>query len=68
MANLTSEPIRDVRLSSSDRVLPAGRWQAVGLLGSSAKAKIGVGADGRLKDVPLQTLAPLEGYLIELRR
>ena len=68
VANLTSEPIRDVRLSSSDRVLSAGRWQAVGLLGGSPKAQIVVGENGRLKDVPLQTLAPLEGYLIELRR
>jgi glycosidase len=69
VANLTTEPASNVELGSERAALPAGRWQTRNLLNASRAAPLRLGADGRMSGyVPLATLAPMEGYVLELRR
>jgi alpha-amylase len=67
IANLSRAPVSGVSLTSQAEALRPGRRATRNLLGGSAVAPLRVGDDGQLHGyVPLATLAPLEGYLIEL--
>ena len=68
MANLTNQPLDSVRVSSSAKLAP-GRWTMRGLVGAASSSTLRIGADGEINGyVPLPRLAPLEGYVFELRR
>jgi len=68
VANLTSEALRGVTLSAAGS-LPSGAWRARSLLDRSRVASLRVGADGHFSGyAPLAELAPMEGYILELRR
>ena len=67
--NLGSTPLTGVTLTSIERVLPAGRYAPQSLLGAQAATSLRMGSDGRIHGyMPLRTLAPVTGYLLELRR
>jgi alpha-amylase len=67
LANLGRTPLDGVSLSTTARVLPAGRWTLRDMLGSSSVAPLRVAADGRIAGyLPLPTLGPTTGYLFEL--
>ena len=67
VANLRPTPLARVTLSSTSRVLPAGRYAAKSLLGSSAATPLRVGTDGRIRGyVPVAALAPRACYVLEL--
>ena len=69
VANLTSAPIGDVSLWSRKGALLPGNWELRSLLGGVNGNVIHAGSEGRLQNfVPLPSLAPLEGYVFELRR
>jgi glycosidase len=69
VANLTHAPIDAARISSSAGALAAGRWTGRSLVGSAPPVEWTIGGDGRLDGVVAVThLAPLEGYVLELRR
>ena len=69
VANLTNTALTGVRLSSTQRVLPAGRYAATNLLEKSAATPLRVGTDGRIRGyVPVGSLAAKEGYVFELPR
>ena len=69
VANLGTSSMSNVKLSSTDHLLPAGSYNARDLLGRSQGAWLRIGSDGRIKDfVPLPSLAPLESYLFQLSR
>jgi glycosidase len=68
LANLTTEPASGVTLTSEAGAFPRGRWMPRSLLDASEVAPLTVGEDGRVQRyVPLRVLAPLEGYVLELR-
>jgi alpha-amylase len=67
VANLSRAPLNGVSVTSRSEALRSGRWTTRNMLGGAATAPLRVGDDGQLRGyVPLTTLAPLEGYLIEL--
>ena len=69
VANLGISSLSNVKLSSLDRVLPAGLYNARNLLGRLHGAALQIGADGKIKDyAPLPSLAPLESYLFQVSR
>lgn len=69
VANLSSEPQRDVSLGSADSVLASGRWSVRDLLGTSKATVMAIGATGRVSHyVPLRTLAPTSVHVFELAR
>jgi glycosidase len=69
VANLTSSPVRGVTFSATVGSLPPGAWRVRSLLDRSSVSPLRVQADGRISGyLPLAELAPLEGYLLELRR
>ena len=69
VVNLGTAPRPNVRLSSSGRVLPAGRYAATSLIGGPAAATLRVGGDGAIRGyVPVPTLAPMQHYVLDLSR
>lgn len=69
VANLGNTEGRRVALSADGAVLPEGEYRAFELLGGGDAAALRVGPDGRLVGyAPIPLLAPLEAYVIELRR
>lgn len=67
VANLGDAPLTGVALSSEVRVLPAGQYVLVPLLGGVDATVLRVGADGRLRDyTPLASLAPLTAYVFDI--
>ena len=69
VANLGISPVSSVKLSSLDRLLPAGSYTAKNLIGGMRGAPLRIGSDGRIEDYqPIPSLAPLESYLFQLSR
>jgi len=69
VANLGASRLRGATISSSTRVLPAGRYTLTGLLGGPAGAALRVGGDGRIKGyAPVEWLEAKQGYVFELKR
>ena len=69
VANLTTGTLNDVTLASDEWALSAGRWTVKALIDGAPAPRLTVGASGRLEAYsPARALAPLEGYLFELRR
>jgi hypothetical protein len=69
IANLGSTSLSGITLSSSERILPAGRYRARSLLGGPPAAAFRLEADGMLRAyLPLDTLAPRQSYLFEIVR
>lgn len=69
VANLGTVPLRDVKLTSPGRALPAGRHEPRGLLGGPSGEPVRVGRDGRVRGwIPLRSLAPMEAYIFDLVR
>ena len=68
LANLTTMPITTAMLSSGRGALAPGRWALRNLFGGADGAELRAGADGQLQNFTLPPLAPLEGYVFELRR
>jgi glycosidase len=69
VANLGDAQLRGVTLRGAEGTLAAGRWTARDLLGATSPPALTVGASGRFTGyAPLQTLAPLEGYVFDLAR
>jgi alpha-amylase len=67
LANLGRTPLDGVSLSTTARVLPAGRWMLRDMLGGSIAAPLRIAADGRISGYrPLPALPPTTGYLFEL--
>jgi glycosidase len=69
IVNLGITPLSGVTVTSRDRVLPAGRYVPRNLLGRTAPAApLRVRSDGRIRAwVPLPTLAPRQGLVLELK-
>jgi glycosidase len=70
IVNLGTTPLSGVTVTSRERVLPAGRYAPRGLLVGAAPvaAPLRVGSDGRIRRwVPLPTLAPRQGVVLELK-
>ncbi len=69
VANLGQSPLSGVTIGSDDAVLPAGHYSATDLLGGSAAAAFDVSAVGALRGyAPFPTLAPMQAYVLQLRR
>jgi glycosidase len=69
LANLSAASLATVELSSPPSTLPPGDYSATRLDGTSAVRKLTVGADGRVRGyVPVDTVAPLASYIVELAR
>ena len=69
VANLTERPIANVRLSSPEHALAAGRYRATPLVGSLDTSTIRITGSGRIQRwQPVRTLAPLQAYVIDLSR
>jgi alpha-amylase len=69
VVNLTSASLSNVTLASDAGALPAGRWTVRSALDGRPVASVRIGADGRLGGyAPLASLAPLQGYVLELTR
>jgi alpha-amylase len=69
VANLTSEPVSKVALSSERGALPTGNWRLQSLLDSTRSAPLHVNGDGRLDGYSgLGSIGALEGRVFELRR
>ncbi len=67
VANLGTAPIVNAHLTSSDGVLPAGRYRATSLLDGPAGTPLQVGRGGRIHAyVPVVSLRPLESQVFEL--
>ena len=67
LVNLGAAPLSGVRLSSSGRVLPAGRYTATSLIGGAPGAPLRVGGDGALRGyVPVPTLGPTASVVLDL--
>ncbi|MES2178181.1 MAG: alpha-amylase family glycosyl hydrolase [Gemmatimonadota bacterium] len=68
VANLSSAALDGITVSSGERALPAGSFVLRDLLGGTDAARVRIARDGRVSGlIPLQTLAPMQGYLFELR-
>jgi alpha-amylase len=69
IANLSGEPLRDVAVSSNERVLPAGAWTAHSLLRELRPARLNVPANATVRSwTPVGELGPREAVVLELRR
>ena len=69
VANLGVTALPDVSVSSDQRVLPAGRYTLVSLLGGSPAARLLVGSHGRIGGyVPVRSLGPRDVYVFEVSR
>jgi glycosidase len=69
VANLGKAPLSGVTISSKDGTLPTARYSATDLLGGAAAAPLDIGAGGRMRGyAPVATLAPMQAYVLELRR
>ncbi len=67
VANLGVAPLTGVTISSEKRVLPAGRYEVLNLLGGPLGEPLNVGKNRRIEGyIPLRWLGPLEGHLFEL--
>lgn len=67
VANLGTATLAAVTVSSTERVLPPGRYSLRALLGGPTAVSLRVGPDGRIRGyVPLRSLAPVTSYLFEL--
>jgi glycosidase len=67
VANLGSEPLSGVALSSDVRALPPGRYAPDALLGGGPAAPLEIGGDGRLRAyAPVAELAPLRAYVFDV--
>ena len=68
VANLGDEVVTDASLAGAARALPRGRHTLRDLLGDAKPAALTAGADGAFTGyVPVQGLAPEEGYVFEVR-
>jgi alpha-amylase len=69
LANLGDRPVSRLALSSDAAVLPAGRHTVRPLFGPASQTTVRIGQDGRIQRwVAVPTLAPFEGYVLELAR
>jgi glycosidase len=68
VANLGKTALSGVTISSHAAVLPAAHYSAKDLLGGSVVARLDVGADGRLEAYLPLALAPMQTYVLALRR
>jgi len=67
LANLGSESLSNVALSSAPGVLPPGHYAPLSLKGEHPAAPIEVGRDGRMRKYqPLPALAPFEAYVFDI--
>jgi glycosidase/S-formylglutathione hydrolase FrmB len=67
VANLGTESLTSVTLSSQAGVLPAGRYVPEDLLGDQTAAQLAIRADGRLRGyVPLPSLAPHTAHVFDI--
>ena len=69
VANLTTERLEDVTVSSKRGAVPAGQWTVRSLIDDKVGRRLVVGADGRVDAyAPLRALAPLEGDVFALSK
>jgi len=67
VANLRSEQISGVTVSSGERVLPDGRYHVRSLLGEHQGTPLSVAGGGHINGyAPIQSLGPLEFHIFEL--
>jgi glycosidase len=67
VANLGSEPLSGVTLTSEGAVLPAGTYAIRSLLGSEPGRLLHVQEDGRIQGyLPLHSLGPMESHLFDV--
>jgi glycosidase len=67
VVNLGNAAVAGATLSFSGPVLRPGRYRPSPLLGKVPVAPLRIGADGQiLRYAPVSTLAPMQGYVIEL--
>ena len=69
VANLGRTPLAGVTISSREGILPAARYSASDLLGGPAAAVLDIGPGGGMHAyAPLATLAPMQTYVLEIRK
>jgi glycosidase len=69
VANLTSAAADGVTLSSQAGALPPGQYMLRSLLDGMSAARLTVSPDGGVRGyAPLASLAPLEGYVFDMKR
>ena len=71
VANLGTEPLAGMALTSRERVLPAGRYTVRRVAGAAAGAPepLAIGADGRILGwAPVRSLRPRSAYVLDLTR
>ena len=67
IANLSSRPLTNVRISSGDGAIPGGRYSPKPLLAHRTAAPLRVKNDGRIdRYVPLRSVGAMASYLFEL--
>lgn len=67
VANLGTEPLANVELSSATGVLPQGQYGPRALFGGKEAGPLQVAVDGQInRYVPLAELAPLQAYVFDL--
>lgn len=67
LANLSDRRVSGAVLSSTEAVLPPGRYTARALLGRGTQTTVRVTRDGRIRSwIPLDKLDPLESVVLEL--
>ncbi len=67
VANLGTAPLRGISLSSTDQVLPSGRYALTSLIDGPSAAALQIGADGRVRGyVPLRNLGPQEVHILDI--
>jgi len=69
VANLGATPLAGVTVTSTDRVIPSGRYAPTSLLGGPAAASLRVGGNGRIDRYgPFRSLGAMEIHVLELTR
>jgi glycosidase len=69
VANLGDTRINGATVSTTENLLPSGRYSAKSLIGGAGTTSVSIGTGGRVNGwVPVPVLEPLQGYIIELSR
>src|SRR5688572_25492968 len=69
IANLGPTRKSGATVSTTENLLPAGRYTASHLVGGTGATSVVIGTGGRVNGfIPVPTLEPLQGYILELSR
>lgn len=69
IANLGNTRMTGATVSTTEKLLPPGQYVATPLTGGAAATSVRIGTGGRVNGwIPVPTLEPLQGYILELSR